>query len=403
MTNSIQTKSGRPGPPHILSLVVLTGVSALGMNIFLPTLPQMTEYFAADYGVMQLSVSLYLAANAILQIVIGPVSDKFGRRPVILWGLALFLLATLGCIHAPNVGVFLGFRIAQAVVVAAMVVSRAAIRDQFETEKAASMIGYVTMGMSVVPMIGPAFGGALGEALGWQAVFWLLFGAGAFGLALAALDFGETKAKRGLSLARQFSEYPELFRSPRFWGYSLSSGLSSGAFFSYLGGAPFIGKEVLGLDPAMLGLYFGAPALGYFFGNFMSGRFAARVGINKMVLWGCIICAAGTVPGLLIELAGYTTPASFFGVMALIGLGNGLTIPSGTAGALSVRPHLAATASGLSGAMMLGLGAALSSLAGLTVQIGAGTAALLVQMIASSALAVVAILLVIRRAKQVGA
>jgi DHA1 family bicyclomycin/chloramphenicol resistance-like MFS transporter len=403
MSELMQPSQGRRSPPSTLSLVFLTSVAALGMNVFLPSLPQMADHFRVDYGFMQLSVSMYLAANAILQILIGPISDKVGRRPVILWGLILFLLATLGCLYAPNATVFLGFRIAQAVVVAAMVISRAAIRDQYDAERAASLIGYVTMGMSIVPMIGPAIGGVMGEAYGWQAIFWLLFAAGGIGLCIAYFDFGETKAKSGLSLSQQFREYPELLRSPRFWGYSLASGLASGAFFSYLGGAPYVGTTALGLEPAVLGLYFGAPAVGYFFGNYVSGRYSARIGINRMVLWGCIICAAGTLPSLVIELAGHSTPFTFFGIMALVGLGNGMTIPNATAGALSVRPHLAATASGLSGALMLGIGAALSSLAGVLVQLDAGTAALLLQMCVSAILAIVAILLVIRRAKQIGA
>ena len=139
----------RSAPPHIGTLILVSGLSALGMNIHLPSLPNMTEYFGTSYGMMQLSVSLYLATNGILQILIGPVSDMLGRRPVILVGIVLFLLATLGCLMAPTVEVFLFFRMCQAVVSVGMVLSRAAVRDMFDQEQAASMIGYVTMGMAV--------------------------------------------------------------------------------------------------------------------------------------------------------------------------------------------------------------------------------------------------------------
>ena len=135
----------RGTPPHIVTLVMVAGLSALAMNIFLPSLPGMTEWFATDYRLMQLSVSLYLAASAALQVVIGPISDRFGRRSVLLWSVGLFLFATLGTLLAPNVGVFLVFRMMQAVVAAGMVLSRAVIRDMVPGEQAASMIARTCM------------------------------------------------------------------------------------------------------------------------------------------------------------------------------------------------------------------------------------------------------------------
>ena len=151
----------RTTPPHVSTLILLSGLSALTFNIFRPSLPGMTAYYETDYRVMQLSVAVYLAVNAVLQILIGPISDKFGRRPVLIWGMVLFLLATVGCFLAPTAEVFLAFRMAQAVITVAMVLTRAAVRDMYSEAQAASMIGYVTMGMAVVPMIGPAIGGAL--------------------------------------------------------------------------------------------------------------------------------------------------------------------------------------------------------------------------------------------------
>ncbi len=389
-------------PPTLATLILLSGLSALSMNVFLPSLPNMATYFQSDYRVMQLSVALYLAVNAVMQIVIGPIADKSGRRPVILWGLALFLLATLGCIYAPNAEIFLIFRMCQSVIAVCIVLSRAAVRDMFEQDKAASMLGYVTMGMAVVPMIAPAIGGFLEETFGWKASFWLLLVLGALTVLLVHFDFGETSHKSGKTLVAQFREYPELLTSPRFWGYSLASALSSGAFFAYLGGAPFVGTEVYGMDPSEVGLYFGAPAVGYFFGNFISGRFSVRFGVNKMVLWGSWLNAFGVALSLGISLVGFGTALSFFGLMTLVGLGNGMSIPNATAGSLSVRPHLAGTASGLSGAIMLGGGAALSAVAGALLTKETGAAPLLWLMLASAVLGVFAILVVIRRERQLG-
>ncbi len=387
----------RSTPPHIATLILMAGVSALAMNIFLPSLPGMAEYFDAPYRLMQLSVALYLAVNAVLQILIGPISDKLGRRPVILWGLAVFLLATIGCALSESVGMFLFFRMMQAAIVSAMVLSRAIVRDMVPENQAASMIGYVTMGMAVVPMVGPVFGGMLDQAFGWQANFWALLGVGAIILWIGWADLGETAGKSGLTLGQQFREYPVLCRSLRFWGYAMAAALSSGAFFAYLGGAPYVGDHVFGLEPAQVGFYFGAPALGYFAGNFISGRFSVAVGVNRMVYWGTLITAGGIAVNLGLFYAGLGSAASFFGLMTLMGLGNGMTIPNATAGALSVRPDLAGTASGLSGALMIGGGAGLSALAGVWLTPESGAFPLLWIMLVVALGAIVTILLVMRR------
>ena len=392
----------RRSPPHILTLILLASVSGIALNIFLPSLPNMTIYFETDYGLMQMAVAFYLGMNAVLQLIVGPISDRYGRRPVLLGGLAVFLLATLGCIFATNVWVFLVFRMMQAAVVVTMALARATIRDMVPEREAASMIGYVTMGMAVAPMVGPAIGGALDAAFGWQASFWFLFAMGAVVMALTWADQGETAPRRPGGFAQQFRDSPELFRSPRFWGYAGTLGLASGAFFAYLGGGPYVGDQVFGLDPATFGIYFGAPAVGYMLGNFFSGRYSVRFGVNWMVLVGSIICAAGITLNLMLFALGLGNPLTFFGLMSLMGLGNGLVIPNATAGALSVRPHLAGTASGLSGALMIGLGAALSAVAGVVLNLGLGAVPLLALMALSAYGAIVTIILVIRRERKLG-
>ncbi len=393
----------RTTPPHIVTLVLFAGLSAMAMNIFLPSLTTMTEWFGTDYRLMQLSVALYLAVNAVLQVVIGPVSDRFGRRPVILWSCALFMLATLGCILSPTAEIFLLFRMGQAVIVTGIVLSRAIVRDMVPDSQAASMIGYVTMGMALVPMVAPAVGGLLDEAFGWQASFWLMLLCGGVVLALAWADQGETATARSVSFAAQFRQYPDLLRARRFWGYSLCAGFISGAFFAYLGGAPFVGAQVYGLDPSELGIYFGAPAVGYALGNYLSGRFSVRVGINSMILAGSIVGAAGLGVSLALSYGGFGSAEQFFAFMAFVGLGNGLVLPNAMAGILSVRPHLAGTASGLGGAIMIGAGAALSALAGALLTPASGAFPLQWIMFLTTVASLLTILYVRRRARQVGA
>lgn len=392
----------RTTPPHVLTLILVAGISALNMSIFLPSLTAMSLYFDADYAVMQLAVSLYLAATAAIQVVVGPVSDRYGRRPVVLASLALFVLFTLGAMVATSIELFLVFRMLQAVVATGIVLSRAIVRDMFSADKSASMIGYVTMGMAVVPMIGPLIGGALEQAFFWQATFAFLAVAGALVLVLTWVDLGETGTGRGMTFSEQMQGFPELLRSPRFWGYVLCSAFASGAFFALLGGASFVASVSFGLDPVYAGLALGAPAVGYIVGNFISGRFSEALGLNRMALMGTAVSTAAMGLSYLVGVTVGIGPMLFFGLCTFLGLGNGMTMPNAIAGSLSMRPELAGTASGLGGAIMIGGGAAMSAFSGLLLTEETGPAPLQLMMFLSSVGSMVAILLVIRRARRLG-
>ena len=370
------------------------------MSAFLPSLPNMTDYFSTDYEVMQLSVSLYLAVTAALQLIIGTISDRFGRRPIVLAGITIFIIATIGCIFAPTIEVFLAFRMFQGAVVVGFVVSRAIVRDMVPQDEAASMIGYVTMGMALVPMIAPAIGGVLDQAFGWQATFWFLAAAGTIVLIVSVLDLGETASGEGKSFAAQVRDYPELFASPRFWGYVFCAAFASGAFFAFLGGAPFVASEVYGLSTFWSGVGFGVPAIGYAIGNGISGRYSVRFGINWMIYAGALAVVGGLAVSFVITALGHGSAVTFFSFCTFIGLGNGMVIPNASAGMLSVRPHLAGTASGLGGAIMVGGGAALSVFAGVALSWGGGSLPLLAIMVLSGVMALISIQYVIFREKR---
>jgi MFS transporter, DHA1 family, multidrug resistance protein len=389
----------RSSPPHIATLLLMTILSAMSLNILLPALPEMARYFDTDYSGMQLSVALYLAVNGVLQIAIGPLSDRFGRRPVILWGFGIFILATLGSLYAPNIELFLFFRMSQGAIVVAMALGRAVVRDALPADQAASQIAYITMGTALAPMLSPTLGGVLSENFGWEANFWLMLVLGVAFMALVWADLGETAPKSDRSILAQFAQYPELLTSVRFWGYAGTSALASGAFFAYLGGAPFVGSELFGLSPSELGLYFGAPGLGYFFGNFFAGRYSVRAGLNRMIVAGTLVVTGSMLLTLVIFETGNGSAFSFFAMMTGLGFGNGLLIPNATSGMLSVRPHMAGTASGLGGAMMIGGGAALSAWAGSMLNMETGATPLLWLMVSVSALSVLCITIVIRREK----
>lgn len=371
-------------PPHIATLIVMAAIGAMAMNIFLPSMQVIADYFDTSYGVIQLSVTLYLVMNAMFQIVIGPLSDRFGRKPVMLYSTIIFILATIGCLMAKSVEMFLIFRMIQGVIVAGLVLSRAIVRDMVPADQAASMIGFVTMIMAIVPMIAPAIGGLMQPHFGWQSSFWAMLVLGIVLLILVLRDQGETALHRSKSLTAQFREYPELFRSQRFWAFCFAATSTVAAYFAYIGGAAFVGSQIFNLPPQTLGFYFAAPGIGYVIGNGISGLISRRMGVNRMILTGSLIATAGMTGSLILFLTTTPIPIFFFGGVVFLGLGNGITLPNAMSGMLSVRPHLAGSASGIGGTIMTGGGALMAAGAAQFLTPETGAIYLIIAMVSSS-------------------
>ncbi len=392
----------RPEPPSIVTLVAMASVGPLAMNIFVPSLPAMARHFDTSYSVIQLLVSLYLLALALAQLIIGPLSDRYGRRPVLLGSLALFCVATLGALFAPGVEALLACRVAQAGSAAGIVLSRAIVRDTVDTQDAASKIAYVTMGMSITPMFAPLLGGWLDEHYGWQASFWVSCIFGLIVLIFCWADLKETNLTPSSSMMAQFRSYPELLRSPRFWGYTATAVFASGTFFAYLGGGPYVSTEMLDMSPSQYGLYFSLLSFGYLVGNFFAGRYTKAWGMNRMMMAGNLVSLVGMLAMFGLFEAGLFHPLSLFLPASLVGVGNGLTLPSANTGIISVRPHLAGSASGLGGALTLGGGAGLAALASSLLGPTSGPFPLIYVCLGSAAAAVISTWLVIWRTRQVG-
>ena len=385
--------------PNIFTLILMSSMSVMSMSIFLPSLPSMTDFFNTDYALVQLSVSLYLACTAVVQLIAGPLSDYFGRRNVVLIALLILIFASIGCYFATSIEVFLFFRILQASIATLMVISRAIVRDMAEPEKAASMLGYVTMGMSISPMISPSIGGFFEAYYNWQATF-LFITLISFALfILCWFDLGETNRVKNKSLKEQILEYPVLFSSRRFWGYAFAAAFSTGTFFAFLGGAPFVGSMVFNLEPTVMGVLFGLPAFGFFFGNFVTAKFSQHLGIDRMILFGTLSQIFGMAVSLIISLLGFGNALTFFGFCIFIGFGNGLALANSSIGMLSIRPAVAGTASGIGGAIQIGGGAALAALAGFVLTVSETTYPLQLIMLSSALLAFLSIVYVIRRAR----
>lgn len=381
----------RTTPPHIVSLVAIAGLSALTMNIFLPSLPAMAEDLAVDYDRVQVLVSGYIAMTALVQLVIGPLSDRYGRRPVMIGALVILMVASSVCIVATSIEILTIARMVQTAVVAGLVLSRAIIRDMVPMDEAASMIGYVTMGMTLIPMIGPTLGGLLSDTFGWRSNFTAILLASILVLILVQRDLGETNRQKSGSFSQQFRAWPRLLASPRFWGYTMAGTFTSGAFFAFLGGAPFVGGTLMGLTPSMLGLQFMFIAAGYIAGNYLSGRFARRAGIDMMMLTGGIVALLGAALPILFVAEGYVSAMTFFAPQVVVGFGNGLSLPSTNAGIVSVRPELAGSASGLGGAITMAGGAFVSWLASRILSVETGAMPLLLVMLVCCVLALLAV------------
>ena len=383
-------------PPRLSTLVLLTALSVLSLNMFLPSLANIAEEFEADYALVNLSIAGYLGIMAVLQLIMGPLSDRYGRRPVLLAGTALFALASLGCALAANVWIFLAFRILQGAIVAGNALSRAVIRDMVPAQEAASLMAYVAMAMAVAPMLGPMFGGALDELFGWRASFVVFTGLGVLVLGLCWIDLGETNLTPSETFLAQFHDYPELLQSRRFWGYALCLMFSTGAFYAFLGGAPLAAKTEFGLSPATLGFCMGTITAGFMFGNFLSGRYARRYPLTTLMVAGSALACTGLSAGLLLLLSGFVHVAVLFGATVFVGIGNGLIVPSSNAGAMSVQPRLAGSAAGLSGALMVGGGALFSTATGAVLSEVDGAHALLAMMLLTSVLGFLAALHALR-------
>ena len=350
-------------PPHIFTLIIVSGLGALSMSIFLSSILEMSLYFDKSYALMQLSISLYLLSTAIFQIIAGPLSDKFGRRLITLSSVIMFILASLGCFFSTQFELFIFFRIFQASVAAGFLMSRVIIRDITSESEAASMIGYVTMGMSIIPLFAPGFGGLIHMYLGWPSIFLIMALLGLFLLYLVFKDLGETKIVKKNSNKKYLGSNFELLKETKFWGYTLTLAFSAGTFFSFLGGAPYVATKIYNLNSIVSGLVMGFPAAGYFLGNYLSGRYSKFYGINFMALRGILLVIFGMLTCLIFITLYKDTPYFFFGLCSFVGLGNGLIIPNASVGVLSVNQNLSGTAGGIGNAVMIGVGAILASFA----------------------------------------
>jgi DHA1 family bicyclomycin/chloramphenicol resistance-like MFS transporter len=354
--------------------VAIIGLGPFTMQVLVPSLPAMGRDLGVGTSGVQLTVTLYLVGVGAGQLFYGPLSDRFGRRPLLMGGLALYALASLAATLAPDIGALVVARVAQAVgACAGVVLARAVIRDVWPRDEAASVLGYVTMGMTIAPMLAPVLGSVLEARFGWRASMLACL---VFALPLAAVTW--TRLPETLPAPQALPGVSAILRAYRgLWalaGFRAFTGVtacSTGIFFAFLGGAPYVVVSGMGYSPVSFAFAFAAMSVLFALGNWVAGRFTRRVGLVRMLSLGTVLTTGGAIVALAAMLTMPPHILTFFVPMGLVAVGNGMTQPGAIAGALSVRPQLAGTASALVGALQMGFGALMTFVVGL-VEYGAG-------------------------------
>lgn len=353
-------------PGFLALLVALSGLGPLTMQAIMPALPALAHYFREDFAVAQLTISLYLVGLACSQLIVGPLSDRFGRRPVILAGLALMVLSNVAGVFATTLPQLIAARIIQAFGAASgLAVGRAMIRDLYDRDRAASMIGIVVGAMMIAPMIGPFIGGVLETAYGWRTIFYFLGGVSLVIFLWAWATLPETRrVQSGPENTSSFlGDVRALFASPVYHGFVLCQMLAAATFFIFASGGAYVAITQMGRSSAEYGAWFALGSIAYMAGNLSSAKLTPKLGGHRMIWIGLSMQIAGSVLNLTWGLVGLNVhPAWFFITQMIVAYGNGYVMTNTAAGAISVRPQAAGTASGVMGFMQMGCGAAVSQL-----------------------------------------
>src|SRR5246500_1233418 len=334
----------------LLLLVVMTGVAPISLYLLVPALPLLATTFGRDISIAQMTVSLYMVGIACSQIVMGPLSDRFGRRPVLLAGLGLMAIASIGGIFAQSLPQLIAARFLQALGGASgMVISRAIIRDLYPRERIGAMISLVIAVMMIAQMLSPLTGGLIETAFGWRAILYLITALAlstAIGIAVALPETRrEGSGQRGFR-----GDVGKLFTSRAFVGYMLCQVLASQIIFAFAGGGPYIVVTQMGRSSAEYGAWFATTGFAYLVGNLACVRFAPRHSLEKLIWFGLALQRTGSVLNLIWSLTGWNeAPSWLFGTQMIVMAGNAFVMSNSAAGAISVRPEAAGTASGAMG------------------------------------------------------
>lgn len=360
----------RPLPRESGALVFLLGcaiaLGPLSTDMYLPSLPILIGLYDSTAATVQLTLSVFLTGFAVMQLVYGPLSDRLGRRPVLLAGTALYTLASIGCAFAGSIEWLILWRFLQALgACAGVVLGRAIARDLYEGAAAARALSMMAMVLGLTPAVAPIIGGYLHNWFGWQANFFAMAAAGGlFGLCVLVLlpESNQRRNPQATRIKPMLANFATLAHHGSYRGYVACVAFSYGGMFAFISGSSFTLRTVFGVSETMFGYCFVLIVIGYIIGGFIGTRLTYRLGVDRMLQLGATLCALGGLGMALLQLLNWMNGGgwhwiSLVGPMMLFTMGVGLTMPQGQAGGLQPFPHMAGAAASLMGFTQMTVGA----------------------------------------------
>ena len=337
--------------PHLLTLSLLAGTYILAQAIVVPSLSELQVQFKTDYKTIQYTISGYLLGVAFVNFIAGPLSDRFGRRPIMLLFFSIFLISSLGCYISEDLYSFLFFRLCQSSSAAGLVLSRAIIGDFSSKDETVKMLGLLSISMGIAPSLAPLAGGVISDFFGAKGIFLFLSLLGILLLILIVTDLKETHFQRSKDIFAQIKSYPTLLASLDFWLPTITFALSFSIFGIFFIGGPYIAVKVFNLSPTTMGIYLAFPSLGYVLGNILISKIANRVSTKTLMIIGSFVLLLGPLSSLILSHF-FFHPLSFFLPILIMTFGSGIIWPASNAEIVKAVPHLAGSASGLGSAIM---------------------------------------------------
>lgn len=369
------TAAASPEPQHrahaplwLLALVTFSGT--LAMHIFVPALPIAAASLGASVGAMQMTVSLYIFGLAVGQLVYGPLADRFGRRPVLLWGLGIYCVSGLAAALAPEVHSLIAARLFQAMGgCAGLVLGRSIVRDTAGPQEATRRLALMNLMVTIGPSLAPLIGGALATALGWRSIFHALFGLGVVGFLFTWRMLPETGAPgapgSAVSARDLARNYGKLLRSPAFLGFSVGGGCATTSMYAFIASAPFIFVDQLHRPAHEAGIYLAILVSGVWLGSFLTSHLISRVRVDRLMIRSNALSVAAAFVLLGAALSGHLSVPLIVASMFMFTVGVGMASPAALTQAISVNPQVIGSASGLYGFTQMAVGALCTALAGM--------------------------------------